>query len=218
MEQVNCKFGAADAAAGQACGALELNFPAAPTCFFPGWRRNFRKSFLDKGQKFPRSFSKSVHFASLLRRRIGMPGFGAAAAAPRQACGTPELNFPSAPTCFFPGLRRILALRRILRKNPGTLPPQNPPCKTSTSPAKFCTFSAVFSLHFFSFLRISPQGSEFLQISPVFLPKPQSLPLLYWAQLKDEPPAGAPSDETSPAKIQVITTYRKQEVTHELLR
>ena len=99
-------FGAAAAAPRQACGTPELNFPAAPTCFFPGWRRNFRKSFLDKGQKFPRSFSESGHFASLLRRRIGMPGFGAAAAAPRQACGTPELNFPAAPTCFFPGWRR----------------------------------------------------------------------------------------------------------------
>ena len=29
MEQVNCKFGAADAAAGQACGTLELNSLAA---------------------------------------------------------------------------------------------------------------------------------------------------------------------------------------------
>ena len=40
----------------------------------------------------------------------------------------------------------------------------------------------------------------------------------YVVGLADEPPAEAPSDETSPAKIQVITTYRKQEVTHELLR
>ena len=88
---------------------------------------------------------------------------------------------------------------------------RNPPCK-------ILHLLFLFSLHFFSFLLFSLQGSEFLQISPVSLPKPQSLPLLYWAQLKDEPPAGAPSDETSPVKIQVITTYRKQEVSHELLR
>ena len=86
-----------------------------------------------------RIFSESGQSASLLRRRSGMPGFGAAAAAPRQACGTPELNFPSAPTCFFHGWRRILALCRILAK-----PQQNPPQKSRhTSPAK----SSLQNLH-----------------------------------------------------------------------
>jgi hypothetical protein len=42
-----------------------------------------------------------------------MPGFGAAEAALRQACGTPELNFPAAPTCFFPGWRRTCKILRF---------------------------------------------------------------------------------------------------------
>ena len=39
MEQVNCKFGAADAAAGQACGTLELNSLAAQILHAWVWRR-----------------------------------------------------------------------------------------------------------------------------------------------------------------------------------
>ena len=40
MEQVNCKFGAAKAAAGQACGALELNSLAAQIWHAWVWRRS----------------------------------------------------------------------------------------------------------------------------------------------------------------------------------
>ena len=39
MEQVNCKFGAADAAVGQACGALELNSLTAQILHAWVWRR-----------------------------------------------------------------------------------------------------------------------------------------------------------------------------------
>ena len=172
-----------------------------------------------------RIFSESGQSASLLRRRYGMPGFGAAKAAAGQACGALELNFPAAPTCFFPGLHRILALRRILAK-----PQQNPPQKSRhTSPAKsslqnlhlllqnFAPFLPFFLCIFSAFHAFLRKDLSFGKFHP-FLCQNRSPSPCYTEHSSEESPAGAPSDETSPAKIQVITTYRKQEVTHELLR
>ena len=63
MEQVNCKFGAADAAVGQACGALELNFPAAPTYFSLAGAAISENHSLIKARSFP---EVSLNLAILL--------------------------------------------------------------------------------------------------------------------------------------------------------
>ncbi len=152
MEQVNCKFGAAKAAAGQACGALELNSLAAQNWYAWVWRRS------------------SDAEASLCR-----PGM--------ELSGGANLLFP----WLAPHLQNFALFLRLF----------------------LCIFSAFYAFprKDLSLCKFHPFPCQNRSPSPC-----------YTEHSSEESPAGAEADEPNPVKIQIVNTYRKQEVTHELLR